>query len=458
MKILIIGGSHAGIAACQILKSLNAEAEVTLIEKGNVLGFIPSTINLIFQKMISPNDLDLGETGNFEALVQAGVDVLLNTQATKIDVQAKVVSTISTLNEEVLNLSYDYLILATGSESFAIQTSEEDNPTNQLLTTYKQKEQTKSALTQLKNNQDIGIIGAGLIGLELASSLSKNDQKKITIIEQMDQPLFRYFDKDITTILLLHLPKNVQILFRETLTNIVSTGQKLEIELFTGKKLEVDTCIYAINPKPEVSLVRDIIELDFDSTILVDSHMRTSVPNIYAIGDLVKIPLSSTKYQAYLPLIGNARKTAFIVANDILLRNPLPLPPSQRTIGTEIFGLFLGSTGLTKSEADFYGLETFEVKKSYDSFSKYHQPQEFQLTMKLLYDSESKNLLGAQLITSRRDILDLINILSQLITNKKSAQDLIFVDIFFSPQLCPTQNFLADMGLESLKAFMKMTD
>lgn len=448
MKIVIIGGSHAGIAACKFIKRIDPTVDLTLIEKTAVLAFIPSTVNLIFKKIISPDDLAAGEVGDEETLTQLGVRLLMNTEATQIDPQAKTITLQNKLDLHQQIIGYDFLILAMGSEKFMVTDALTPTETQQLLT-YKEKGQTQKAYQRLTTSKQIAIIGAGLIGLELASSLAEDPSKKITIIERMNCLLFRYFDPEITDLLKARFPENVQVLFQESFQSIQPQDGGLTITLLTGKKLHVDTCVHAINPRPHIQLVKEILQLDFDETVIVDRYLQTSDPAIYAIGDLIRIPFGPKAESLYLPLISNARKTAFIAAANILSQ-PVPLPATQRTIGTELFGCYLGSTGITAAEAAFYDLTTFEVSKTYDRFSKYQLPESFSLTIKAIFDANSQQLLGAQLISTRRDLLDLINVLAQLIVDGKKASDLIFSDMFYNPQLSPSRNFLADLGLEAL--------
>ncbi|MEA4828551.1 MAG: hypothetical protein VB121_00930 [Enterococcus thailandicus] len=68
MKVIVIGGSHAGIAASKFLKKLDPTTTVCLIEKSNVLGFIPSSINLIFKGLFSADEMEKGEVGDQETL------------------------------------------------------------------------------------------------------------------------------------------------------------------------------------------------------------------------------------------------------------------------------------------------------------------------------------------------------------------------------------------------------
>ncbi|MDA3973172.1 FAD-dependent oxidoreductase [Enterococcus thailandicus] len=453
MKVIVIGGSHAGIAASRFLKKLDPTTNVCLIEKTKVLGFIPSSVNLIFKGLFSAKEIEKGEVGSQEQLESLGIQVLLETTVTKIDLKTKKVTYQDNLTEQTSEETFDKLILAMGSDRFAplIPESDVDHPN---IITYKSRTKTIEAYQKLNGSEQIAIIGAGLIGLELASSLVEQSNKKITIIEQMNRPVFRYFDEEITDILLQHIPESVDLRLSESFNHcqvVETTGrEQLEVQFFSGQTKLVDACVFAVNPKPEVALVENLVALDFDQTILVNDFMQTSDSDVYAIGDLIKLPFGVHGDRAYLPLIGNARKTAFVAASHITLADPKPIPITQRAIGTEIFGIFLGSSGITQDEADFYGFETSSITKTYTHFSNYHTKDDFFATFKVLYDAKTKQLFGAQIISNQKDILDLLNVLTQMIVGHASASDLVFSELYYNPKFSPSTNFLADLGLEAL--------
>ncbi|MFS0950749.1 FAD-dependent oxidoreductase [Enterococcus thailandicus] len=453
MKVIVIGGSHAGIAASKFLKKLDPTTTVCLIEKSNVLGFIPSSINLIFKGLFSADEMEKGEVGDQETLEHLGIQLLLETTVTNIDLKKKEVFYQDNATKQITTETFDKLILAMGSDRFAPLIPESEAVHSSIIT-YKSRAKTIEAYQKINDSNQIAIVGAGLIGLELASSLATKSTKKITIIEQMNRPVFRYFDEEITDILLQHIPESIDLRLSESFNQCqtvkIDEREQLEVQFFSGQTKLVDACVFAVNPKPEVALVEGLVDLDFDQTILVNDFMQTSDPDVYAIGDLTKLPFGFHGEPAYLPLIGNARKTALVAASHITLADPKPIPTSQRSIGTEIFGVFLGSSGITQDEADFYGLETSSITKTYTHFSNYHPVKDFFVTFKVLYDTKTKQLFGAQLISNQKDMLDLLNVLTQMIVDQTKVDDLVFSELYYNPKLSPSTNFLADLGLESL--------
>ncbi len=450
MRILIIGGSHAGISAAKYLKSLIPTSEVILIEQTNVLGFIPSSINFVFDQVFSIDNLDKGEVITSEQLQSMGITVLLKTRATELRPakQEVAIQNSSTLSESCL--SYDILILAMGSSKLAIAELGVGTSLSRVLS-YKNPYETKQAYEKLSSAQNITIIGAGLIGLELATSLAKDPTKKITIVEQMGRPLFRYFDPDMTKILLSAIPPRVNFRLGETFSGLKLTGDQKVVTTCGDSSFPTDAAVLALNPRPTIDLIPTSIELEFDSTVKVNKHMQTTDPNIYAIGDLVKVPFGSMVEKAYLPLISIAKKTALAAARHISGSSNRGITESQRTIGTFLFGLYMGSTGITSEESVLLNIETQAFTKKFSYFSQVNYQDRFSLTLKIIYDAKKHTILGTQLVTSHRETLELITIFAQAISDKKCLEDLLDLENYYAPQLSPNSNFIAETILEALK-------
>lgn len=450
MKIVIIGGSHAGIAVASKIKNLSPGTDVTIIEATDHLGFIGDTVNLMLQGLIPKDDMKQGEVYTIEDIRAAGIDLRLNTKALEINREAKTISVQQVTHQSEL-LSYDYLVLAMGSANFEKLDAIKEHPNVHLLT-YKYPNETLEAFETLKNSKSIMIIGAGLIGLELANSFTVHPDQEVNIIERADYPLFRYFDKDIVDILIKHMPANFHIHTNQSFYKLENTSDnKVQLVTWDGNTIIADSCVLGLNPKPNTSLVEGILDLNPDGTIKINQYMQTSDPDIFACGDLVRIPVIHADESSYLPLINNARKTGYIAAYNILYGISKPYPPSQRTLATNLFGRFMGSTGITADEARFSGYDVVEISKDYHTYAKYEAERNFHLHLKVTFDRISREILGAQVITSDRVQLDLVDIFSVMLYHHDLVDQLLEIDTFFGPEINPTQNAIIDVGIESLK-------
>lgn len=452
MNIIIIGGSHAGLSIANFLHTLNPEIEITLFEKSDTLGFIPSSINLMLQGYYDSSEMERGETAKAENLIDSGIHLFTNTEVSAIDKRAKEVTYHIVGDNVSATLSYDYLILAMGSEKFETTFPLPSNDSVK-LTTYKYRKDTELAYPKLRDSHEVVVIGAGLIGLELAVSLCADKTRHVTILERMEAPMFRYFDAEIIEMLMPRLPDNLTLLTNQYYYDIKQDDntEKLIITTEDNAIITADACVLALNPKPNSTLAGTVVDLDFDGTVKVDAHLQTSDPYIYALGDLIKVPFMNAEERIYLPLILNAKRESYVIAFNMLYDKKLVYPTSQRAIGTELFGVYMGSTGITESEAPFYDKKVKTVVNTYDTLSNYGDLQHCFMRLKLIYEEDTQQILGVQIATTARQILELTNLFSSLITHQDTILDLLHVDYYFAPKLSPLINIFGDIVAKVFK-------
>ncbi|KAF1306002.1 FAD-dependent oxidoreductase [Enterococcus saccharolyticus] len=443
MRVIIIGGSHAGIAAARHLKKIDDMVEVIIIEQSNVLGYIGSSLNLYLEGFI--DKLEDARTVTASQLLSEQINVLLNTRVVAIDEKERTIDFMTLVEGDTVDsMGYDYLILAMGSSQYSTDFSASAEET---ITNFKTLTQSKEALETLTQANSVAIIGAGLIGFELAESLSRLG-KEIFLIDRMDSILFRYFDEEISDVLMQKIPENVHVLLNSNVQEIEEQEQK-KISLANGQELVVDEAFYAINPRPNCELVSDCLEINMDGTIVTNEYLETSDPFIYAVGDLVSVHFNHSAMPIYIPLVTNAYRTGMIAASNILLNEKIPFPKVQRTIVSELFDTYLASCGINEEEAPYYGFNVSSVTKSYHRKALFDD-EPFELTLKLVYDVDSKQLMGGQLMSSSKHSLEIINTLSALVTMEATLHQLVTMDFYFNPKLSMPLHFLNDLAMKGV--------
>ena len=286
--------------------------------------------------------------------------------------------------------------------------------------------------------------------MELAESLSKL-KKEVFLIDRMDNILFRYFDEEITAQLMHKLPENVRVLLNSNVREIEMEAETITgVTLANGQLLAVDAAVYAINPRPNVELVSDILTINMDGTIQTDEFLQTSDPFIYAVGDLISVPFNHSAMPIYIPLVTNAYRTGMIAASNILLAEKISFPKAQRTIVSELFDFYLASCGINEEEAPYYGFDVASVTKTYTKSSLFETDEHFELTLKLVFDAQSKRLMGGQLMTNSRHSLEIINTISALITMETTLHQLTTMDFYFNPKLSTPVHFLNELASEGV--------
>ncbi len=455
MKVVIIGGSHAGVATARHLRVIDSDVEIIILEKSTGLAYIGSSINLYLEKTIP--DLEDAHSVSIEALWAEKIQVHLQTTVIEIKNQEKKLVYVSRVHEKRLTkeLDYDYLVLAMGSSQYDSTFS---RAVDQKITHYKTFTESKQAVKALEKAETVAVIGAGLIGLEMAETLTHLD-KQVYLIDRMDSLLFRYFDSEISQIVQESLPQNIHLLLNSEIEKIATNeeDQVTGILLTNGNHYPTDTLIYAVNPRPAVDLVADFLKVNLDGTLKTNGYLQTSDPTIYAVGDLVSVTFDHTDESLYLPLVTNAYRTGRVAATNILLGNQLMLPASQRSIVSHFFDHYVASTGMNEAEAPYFGLTPASVTKKFTQ-SKLFGEETFSLTLKIVFEPQTKRLLGGQLLTNNRNAVEIINTLAALVACKADLNRLATMDFYFNPKLSMPIHFLNELAMSAILKINKKSD
>lgn len=434
MKVIIIGASFAGVAAALEARKNNSDAEIILLEKQPTLGYIPNGLHLYWENKIS--DLNSAYFITKEQLEKQNIHCYLEASVEKVHTNRKIVEYIYHGKEETI--TYDKLILATGSSQLSQKISGSDGDH---VLKYKRYHEAENALTKIEASHSVAIIGAGQVGVEVADLLSKQG-KKVTLIENMDYILFKYFDEDmVQPAQQKMLEQGINLRLNQTVSAIETEGEQPVTVRFGNDSVTSDTVILGVNVRPDLHFLDEHIKLHMDQTIAVDRYMRTSVKDVFAVGDCIQLAYGDGDDTAYIPLVNNAVRTGIVAAKN-LSEPKMAFKGSLRTIGTFIFGYYIASTGITEAESVF----TDQTVKAYRQEVRLTSlPDSDTVTIKWVYDATSHVLLGSQMV-SKSNILEKINTLALAIQTKQTLEELQQKDYFFHPsftQMIATTNLVS---------------
>lgn len=420
MNILVIGGSYSGIITAATARKKYPEAQITLLEKKEELGFIPGTLNLILNKQMKAFDDSFFVS--LATLTEIGVQVILGAEVTSVEPSHQIVS--YTKEGEQLQTFYTKLILATGSRQVSegisgIETSK--------IVTYKSAAEAERGQTLLATSQKVVVIGGGQVGMEMVSSLNQL-AKEIVLIESMAYPLAKYFDREMLEPLMAKMAKvGVNIKTNQTVANITETNDGLAIA--TQKEtIQCDSAVFALSVKPNLGYLKGLLARHADGTLMVNDYLQTSDPAIFAVGDVIQVPSSLMAETSYVPLVNNAVRTGMLVVEN-LEQPTVKFIGSIRTLGTKLFDYYLASTGVTETESIFYDAE-IAVNRVTQPLSLSHATEIIE--GKLIYNRETGRVLGAQLV-SKHNILEKINTLALGIQLGVTIEELVQKDYYYHP-------------------------
>lgn len=415
VKLVIIGASFAGISSALTAKSLNKDADVTLIDRQETVGYIPNNINQLLKGKI--DTLKKHPSITKEQLLNLGISLMLGQEVVDIDVDNKIIKV--TRAEKESTIYYDKLILAMGSNQTSERIEGTDHPA---VLTSKTHVASLKTQAELERAEHILIIGGGYVGLEAADAYV-TAQKQVTIIETFDSLAFKTYDPEMIAELEKRiLKKGVRIDKNQQVKAVQETVDGLITITSQNKRYHSDHVLLALNFRPNNQLVVNQLDCHLDRTITINEFLQTSDPDIYAVGDLIRVPYIGTANHYYLPLVNHAVITGRIAAMNALGFKE-PMEPLVRVVGSHLFGLYCASVGLTEREAQLYH-ETLAVT--------HHEENDdgVSITLKLIVEKESGKILGGQ-VYSESNIFSLMDTMAVAIKANMRDRDLALQDFLY---------------------------
>ena len=426
-KILIVGGVAGGAGTAARLRRLDENARIILFERGSYISFANCALPYyIGGEITDKNALTVQTVQSFTA--RFNVDVRIHSNVTAIHPDTKTVSVHDTQNNRVYEESYDSLVLSPGAEPVrppieGIQ-SERVFTLRSIPDTFAIKE-----FIEKKHARSAAIVGGGFIGIEMAENL-KRAGLEVTLIEMADQ-VIAPVDYDIACEVHAHLQeKGVRLQLNSALSSVSDTGSALDIQLTSGN-VKADMMILAIGVNPESALAHAAgLKLSPKGAIVVDEHMRTSDPSIYALGDAVQIKDFISEQDGYVPLAGPANKQARIVA-DVICGVPSSYCGTQGSSIIKAFDLTVGATGINEKTAKRLGI-AYEKSFTYSSNHASYYPGAQSMSIKTLYDPQSGSILGAQIV-GREGVDKRLDVFATAIRARMKAADLAQLELSYAP-------------------------
>jgi len=400
-NVVIIGGVAAGPKAAARIKRCDPGVNVTVVEQGTYLSYagcgLPFYVGGMVKKEEELMATPVGAVRNpafFKAVKD--VDFLTRTRAEKIDRENKKIIATNLDTGETLELPYDNLVLATGSSPARppVPGIELDG----VLTLSTPPEATAiRELVEQKNARNIVVIGAGLIGLELAETLGVKEDLNVSVVEVMDQVLPSLLDKDMALLVGKHMrQKGINLLTSTKVERLEGDGAVQKVVTDRGE-LPAELVVLATGVKPNVELAREAgLELGTTGAIKVNERMQTSDPDIFAGGDCVENVNLITGKPVYTPMGSVANRHGRIIGDNICGGDDR-FPGVLGTAIVKVFQFNVGRTGLSAAEAEKLGFQVESFICPAPDRAHFY-PGSNPVIIKLVADKSGRKLLGAQIV------------------------------------------------------------
>ena len=440
MKVIIIGGIAAGMSAAAKFKRLSPNDDVVVYEKGDIVSFGACGLPYYVGGFFDDSNEMIARTP--EAFREAGVEIHTKHEVTNVDFSNKKVTVKNLNTNEVLEESYDKLMIASGARAIIPPIKNIDLENVVTLKSMDDGNKLRELMSK-EENKKIAIIGAGFIGLEAAEA-AKHRGKEVTVIQLQDRVLQEVFDKDITDLLEEELRENgVNLLLSETVTELIGDGKVSKVTT-NKREIEADIVILATGVKPNTDFLNcDEIKMIRNGAIVVDKYGRTSVEDVYAAGDCATINSLITDREIYVPLATGANKLGRIVGENLAGQNN-SFQGSMASSCIKVMDMEAARTGLSEKEVLNLGFN-YKTKFITDMNQTSYYPGRERIYVKLIYDAHTRVILGGQ-VAGYKDAVQRCNVLAACIYAKMTTEQLGMLDLCYAPPFSRTWDVLNVAG------------
>ena len=447
MKVIIVGGVAGGASCAARLRRLDENAEIIMVERGPYVSYancgLPYYVGGVIPRESS---LLVADERAFRELF--AIDARTRCEAISILPENRTVELRNVVTGEVTTESYDKLVLSPGAKPirppmpgidlpgvFKVRTVPDVREIRQWLEgqdPYSTGMDTYTGYQTVVPAKRAVVVGGGFIGLEMAENLVHLGLQ-VTLIQRgnqvmgpLDQEMARYVERHIVN-------NGVHLVLNDGAAGFEQADGSLQVLTESGKVYPADIVVLGIGVRPETWLAKDAgLEIGELGGIRVDDQMRTSDPDIFAVGDAVEVKDFGTGQWSLVALAGPANRQGRIAADVIAGRDSR----FRGTQGTAIVGLFGGAaawTGVSEKTLVRLGQTDYEKIYLYPNSHAGYYPGAQYLAMKIIFRESDGRLLGAQAV-GRDGVDKRIDAFATAIQLGGTVYDLEEIELCYAPQ------------------------
>lgn len=449
-NVLFIGAVALGPKAACRFKRMEPDSNVIMVDQSDLISYGGCGIPYFISGDVS-DAAQLQET-SFHMIRDVkffrdakDIDVRINTRVLSIDRERKTVKTRHVISGKEETLSYDKLVLATGSKPRQIPISGMDLEGVYTVTDLHQAIAIKQEISKGKVGKAV-IIGAGFIGLEMAEALVDLWGIETDIVEITNQALPGIISYNLAKMVQYHLEENgVSVYFNEKVVRIEGK-KRVEKVVTDNRTLEADMVIIAAGIIPNSDLARSMgLNISSKGGILVNKRMQTSDPDIYAGGDCVEVLNLITGKPGYYPLGGLANRQGRVIGTN-LAGGEAEFEGSVGSFVVKLFEISVASAGLSLETArneNFDPISAFVVQ-----FDRAHFfPEKDLMYLELVVDKSTGQVLGIQGLGNKGDgMVGRINAVAAILKSKPAVSEISNLELPYSPPFSSAMDILNALG------------
>lgn len=441
MKIVIVGGVAGGATAAVRARCLDEHAQITILERGAFVSFANCGLPYHLGGVIPKREHLILLEPEFLA-ERFKIDVRINHQVMKINRKDRTVEVMDKTQHKMVQISYDKLIISTGASPVSPAIEGVDNPNVCHLWTLPDMDKI---MLKIKNKQQVTLVGAGFVGLEIAENLIERGLD-VTLIEFLDQVL-PTIDKEMTADLRGVLQeKGCKIRLSTALKSIQQEGDFLKLNFTDGTTAQTQLLLLSTGVRPNSELAQSAqLPCNARGAIIVDEYMQTADEHIYAVGDVVEVrdPILGGKIQ--VQLAAPANKQARIAVENAIFGNSKIYVGSFGASVIKLFNLNVAMVGWNEKM----------LKKNNQTYEKIYlhpfdhvpyYPGAWQLHLKVIFDPQTQKILGAQCV-GKGDVARRIDVISTAMHAGLTVGDLGSLELCYAPPFGAPKDAVNHVGV-----------
>jgi NADPH-dependent 2,4-dienoyl-CoA reductase/sulfur reductase-like enzyme/rhodanese-related sulfurtransferase len=430
VRIVVVGGVAGGMSFAARARRLAEDAEIVVLERGEHVSFASCGLPYhVAGEIVDRSDLLLHTPASLAASLN--LDVRVGHEVVAIDRTAQKVSVRRLAGDEVVDIEYDALVLATGSVPARPPIAGLDLPQVRTLRSVNDADAVNALIREGAGRAVV--LGAGFIGLEAVEALRRRGLW-VDLVEREAQVL-PPLDPELASLLADELRANyVQVHLGVAAAGVrpapPGARHAVEVDLADGRSLPTDVVLLSVGVRPDSTLARQAgLDLGVGGAVRVDASMRTSDPHIWAVGDAVEVIDAVTGAPSLVPLAGPANRQGRVAADAVLGRS-VTAPSSVGTAIVRVFRLTAAVTGASAAALERAGRPHHVVHLHPGDHAGYYPGAE-QIHLKLAFAGDGA-ILGAQAV-GRAGVDKRIDVLATALRAGMSVHDLVDLDLAYAP-------------------------
>jgi nitrite reductase (NADH) large subunit len=346
-KILIIGNSAAGVSCAETIRKNDKTAKITIVSKEKYPCYSRCLISYYLAGDIPEAKLIYRSDDFFKA---NNIELALGQEIERVDTKKKRVAGLDDAENKV-QFDYDFLVLANGASA---KMPDLKGIGKRGVFAFRTVDDAKSIMELVQVSDTACVLGGGLIGLKAAYALKKRGLD-VKVIVKSKQVLSQVLDNEAGEFFKFLLnQRGIDIVTGSDVSEILGNGDVKAVKLDSGKVIACQIVVVGKGVSPNIKLIKET-PVAFKEGISTDEYMQTSVPEVFACGDVCETYDISTGQTAINALWPNAVEQGK-AAGENICGNAVKYAGSLGMNSVEFFDLPVISMGITRPGED--GFET----------------------------------------------------------------------------------------------------